>query len=215
MGDIRPIKIVSTSMQVAKVLRHAILTRELREGDVINLNATAEKLGVSNTPVREALQILSQDELVKLRPNKGAVVLGVTRESVRDYYETRAILESAAARKACQAADRTGIAKAFETEEQTIQEGRLSDYFDCNQMFHRAIWEVTNNKKLISLATSLFNWSARAAHSTEREYVMMSHEEHREILAAIENQDGDLAARRMEDHLLRSMKNIMTYLDDD
>ena len=213
MGDVRPIKIIPTSMQVANVLRNEILTRELREGEIINLNATAERLGVSNTPVREALQILSQDGLVKLRPNKGAMVLGVTKQSVRDYYETRAILESAAARKACAAADRSHILSAYDQAEKAIQEGRFSEYYAYNHGFHEAIWATTGNQKWISLMASLYNWSARAAHSTERAYVLVSHEEHQKIVDAISRGDADMAARFMEAHLMRSMNDIMTYLD--
>lgn len=214
MNEVRPIKIVSTSMQVANILRYEIFTRKRKEGDIINLKAIAERQGISNTPVREALQLLSQDGLVKLRPNKGAVVLGITKERVRDHYETRIILEAAAVRKACAAADRSSIAVAFEREEEIVRASRFSEYPEYNQTFHKEIWQTTNNYRLISLLTSLWNWNARSMYSTEREYGLTSHEEHQKIMQSIQDRDADLAAEYMEKHLIRSMEDIITYLEE-
>ena len=214
MENMKPIQIVSTSMQVAHVLRNAILTRELREGEVINLDMISKQLGVSNTPVREALRILANDGLVRLRPNKGAIVLGVTPQSVRDYYEVRAMLEACAVRKICRAEDLTPIVQAFEEAEKTIREGRFSDYAACNFRLHETIWKMTGNKKLFSTVTSLFNWSSRASHASDEEYVQLAHEEHRKIVQAILARDEKAAFLSMEAHLKRSMENMLTYLED-
>ena len=100
MNNLGRIKLLPAREQVASVLRKAILSRELEEGQEITLEGIASQVGVSSMPVREAFQILAADGLIKLRPNKGAVVLGINEKTIRDHYETRAILESEAAARA-------------------------------------------------------------------------------------------------------------------
>lgn len=94
------IKLLSAKEQVAAVLRKAILSRELVEGQEITLEGIAGMVGVSSMPVREAFQILAADGLIKVRPNKGAVVLGINEQTIREHYEIRALLESEAVAKA-------------------------------------------------------------------------------------------------------------------
>ena len=102
MIAMKKIQLLPAREQVASVLREAILKRELKEGEELTLEGMAEQLGVSSMPVREAFQILATDGLIKLRPNKGAIVLGVNEKTIRDHYETRALLESEAAARASQ-----------------------------------------------------------------------------------------------------------------
>ncbi len=101
MTNLKPIKLLPAREQVASALRKAILSRELQEGAELTLESVAAQLQVSSTPVREALQILSRDGLIRLRPNKGAIVLGINEKTIRNHYETRAILEREAAALVC------------------------------------------------------------------------------------------------------------------
>lgn len=78
MIGLKPIKIPSAKERVASELRKAILSKQLKEGENLTLESVAQQLNVSITPVREAFQILAHDGLIKLRPNKGAIVLGIT-----------------------------------------------------------------------------------------------------------------------------------------
>lgn len=82
------------------MLRKAILSRDLVEGQEITLEGIARLVGVSSMPVREAFQILAADGLIQVRPNKGAVVLGINEQTIREHYEIRAVLESEAVAKA-------------------------------------------------------------------------------------------------------------------
>ena len=78
MIGLKPIKIPSAKERVASELRKAILSKQLKEGENLTLENVAQQLNVSITPVREAFQILAHDGLIKLRPNKGAIVLGLS-----------------------------------------------------------------------------------------------------------------------------------------
>ena len=82
MMGLRPIKMPSAKERVAAELRKAILSRQMKEGEVLSLESVASQLNVSAMPVREAFQILARDGLIQLRKNKAAVVLG-DRKSTR------------------------------------------------------------------------------------------------------------------------------------
>lgn len=97
MIGLKPIKIPSAKERVASELRKAILSKQLKEGENLTLENVAQQLNVSITPVREAFQILAHDGLIKLRPNKGAIVLGITETYIREHYQIRGILEGACA----------------------------------------------------------------------------------------------------------------------
>ena len=215
MESLKQIKIVPTSVKVADSLRNAILTHEFKKDDIINLNTVAAKLGVSNTPVREALQLLAQDGLVVLRPNKGAVVVGMTRKRVQDHFEVRLLLEPAAARKACRAKDLKPVAAAFAEEDAAVAREEFYRYPDCNRSFHGAIWTAADNEKMRALMASLWNATSRSIHSSERDYVLLAHEEHRPVAEAILRRDGEQAEESMRKHLLRSMQDVLTHYEDE
>ena len=90
MNGLKPIKIPSAKEKVASELRKAILSRKMKEGEILSLDSVATQLNVSITPVREAFQILARDGLIKLRQNKGAIVLGITDTYIREHYQLRA-----------------------------------------------------------------------------------------------------------------------------
>ena len=102
MNGLKPIKMPSAKEKVAAELRKAILSRQMKEGEILSLDSVASQLNVSAMPVREAFQILARDGLIQLRKNKGAVVLGITETYIREHYQLRAILESAAAKLAAE-----------------------------------------------------------------------------------------------------------------
>ena len=93
MNGLKPIKMPSAKEKVAAELRKAILSRQMKEGEVLSLESVATQLNVSAMPVREAFQILARDGLIQLRKNKGAVVLGITETYIKEHYQLRAILE--------------------------------------------------------------------------------------------------------------------------
>ena len=90
MMGLRPIKMPSAKERVAAELRKAILSRQMKEGEVLSLESVASQLNVSAMPVREAFQILARDGLIQLRKNKAAVVLGVTETYIKEHYQLRA-----------------------------------------------------------------------------------------------------------------------------
>lgn len=96
LAPLNPIQMLPARDRVAAALREAILSHQFAEGEELTLKDTAAQLGVSSTPIREAFQMLAREGLIELRPNRGAIVLGMNEKRLRDHYETRAALERAA-----------------------------------------------------------------------------------------------------------------------
>ena len=121
MIHLQPIKLLPARERVASAMRKAIIAQDLAEGAQITLDSIAGLLGVSRTPVREAFQMLENEGLIKLSPNKGAVILGITPRTVREHFQIRAALESEASAIVCQVkADLTDIREIIEKSEEDI-----------------------------------------------------------------------------------------------
>ncbi|EKP3732931.1 GntR family transcriptional regulator [Salmonella enterica] len=209
------IKLLSAKEQVAAVLR-PVLSRELVEGQEITLEGIAGMVGVSSMPVREAFQILAADGLIKVRPNKGAVVLGINEQTIREHYEIRALLESEAVAKASRpGTDISRIAQVHYAAEKALAENNSAEYSDLNQAFHMEIWNVAGNEKMKMLLCNMWNGLSMGHKVTEEEYAVISIQEHKSILQALELHDETLARQRMREHIIRSMENMLTrYVGD-
>lgn len=210
------IKLLSAKEQVAAVLRKAILSRDLVEGQEITLEGIASMVGVSSMPVREAFQILAADGLIKVRPNKGAVVLGINEQTIREHYEIRALLESEVVAKASRpGTDISRIAEVHYSAEKALAENNSAEYSDMNQAFHMEIWNAAGNAKMKLLLSNMWNGLSMGHKVTEEEYASISIREHKGILQALELHDEELARLRMREHIIRSMENMLTrYVDD-
>lgn len=213
MMGLTPIQMMPARDRVASALREAILSHQFSEGQELTLKDTAASLGVSATPIREAFQILEREGLIELRPNRGAVVLGMNEKRIRDHYETRAALERAAVRLACcNGADLSQIKLAYLQAEQALAQNNSEQYSVQNQAFHMEIWKASGNEKILELLSSLWNGLSMGHKVTQEEYARISMSEHKIILEAMESRDEDKAGNLMEAHILRSMLNVLTHL---
>lgn len=212
MNGLKPIKIPSAKEKVAAELRKAILSKKMKEGESLSLDSVATQLNVSITPVREAFQILARDGLIKLRPNKGAIVLGINDTYIREHYQLRAILESACAElAAAEGVDISGIREAYERSKESLQKGDYSNYASQNREFHSEIWAAAGNKKMESMIAELWNGLSMGNMVTEQEYVKISVEEHGKIMDAIAAGDVVRAKQEMYAHIMRSRDDMLTY----
>ena len=214
MNNLQPIKLLPARERVASALRKAIMSKDLLEGETITLDGIASQLGVSNTPVREAFQILARDGLIKLNPNKGAEVLGVNIKFLKDHYETRAILESAAAAMVCKnGTDICEIVRIYEKSEYELSQGDTKDYSNDNQAFHMAIWLAAGNEKITALLSELWNGLSMGQSVTQEDYAKLSIGEHKLIVDAIIKKKAQKAQELMYKHIMRSLDNILTRFE--
>lgn len=197
--------------QVAAYLRKAILRQEIREGTILNLADTARQMGVSVTPVREALQLLAAQGLVRLRPNKGAVVMGINEKTIRDHFAVRTLLEGEAAALAARpGSDISEVEEVYAAMKKCMEEQRYSEYTHYNESFHMAIWQASDNPKLAQILASLWNGLSLGFLVSENEYAQISFAEHTKFMAALRAHDAVKAKKLMRAHMERSMENLLT-----
>ena len=212
MIGLKPIKIPSAKERVASELRKAILSKQLKEGENLTLESVAQQLNVSITPVREAFQILAHDGLIKLRPNKGAIVLGITETYIREHYQLRGILEGACAGFAASPdIDISKIEQSYLDAREMTASRDYSRYADLNREFHSEIWAASGNKKMENMIAELWNGLSMGNMVTEQEYAKISIEEHGRIMDAIAAGDGERAKKEMYAHIMRSRDDMLTY----
>ena len=213
LSNLRPIEMLPARERVASALRKAIMSQEFRKGDELSIDKVASMLGISATPVREAYQMLSQEGLIKLRPNKGAIVIGMNEKWVRDHFGVRAVLEAEAARLCALNADDISSIELIVTKSgNLIENGDYSSYADLNQAFHLAIWNLCGNDKLRTMVSNLWNGLSLGARVTVEDYARISITEHIEIFHRIESKDGEGAYKLMYRHIDRSMESMLTHL---
>lgn len=212
MLGLKPIKLLPARERVASALRKAIISKSIPEGAELTLENTAQKLGVSVTPVREAFQILARDGLLEVKQNKCAIVLGVTERTIREHYQLRAALEGTACMLCCQNnADLSKIKNCVDTAEEALSHQQAGNYTDYNQSFHFEIWEASGNEKMRNLLSELWNGLSIGVEMSELDYALNSQSEHKKIYAALEARDALAARAEMEKHIYRSMDDALTY----
>jgi DNA-binding GntR family transcriptional regulator len=212
--NFKPIHLLPARERVAAELRKAILSSQYKEGDILSLDQVSKLLGVSITPVREAFQLLNNDGLIKLRPNKGAMVLGVNEQYIREHFELRIVLESEMIKKLCenQAADISEICEIYEQAKKEVAQGIFDNYSNLNQAFHMAIWKAAGNSRIFSLLSSLWNGLSMESNTTEKDYAIKSCNEHKQIVAALKARDTQRAYQLMKAHITRSQEDMLTHI---
>ena len=190
MNGLKPIKMPSAKEKVAAELRKAILSRQMKEGEVLSLESVA----------------------TQLRKNKGAVVLGITETYIKEHYQLRAILESAAASLAAEPeTDISEIESVYEEGEEALKEGNLKQYTDLNRAFHHEIWSAAGNQKMKNMISELWNGLSMGSMVSEEDYAKVSIKEHERIWRAIKAHDQKEAQKAMYDHIMRSRDDMLTY----
>jgi DNA-binding GntR family transcriptional regulator len=191
---------------VYEELKQAILELRLPPGHPLREAALAEQLGVSKTPIREALSRLEQDGLAEMTSFKGAVVTGYSRTDLLEIYELRELLEDAAARSAAESIDPAALQRLTEIcrESRELRDGsdpaRLAALIS---EFDTVLFDQVRNSRIRALIENLRAHLTRIGQLTAEipGRVQISVDEHEKIVEAIAARDPDLAARRMRDHI--------------
>jgi DNA-binding GntR family transcriptional regulator len=193
---------------VYETLRDAISDGRIAGGERVREEEVARNLGVSRTPVREALQRLQQRGILILGPGRGLAVAQLSHEQVVELYAMREILEGSAARFAAMHATPAEIATLYQLQEQlrTADDDML--HITLNRRFHQAIYEAAHNRYLMQTLESLNDSFALLRSSTFRlpHRQRNSDDERHRIIAAIEKRDPDLAEKEAREHILQAQR---------
>jgi DNA-binding GntR family transcriptional regulator len=208
-----------TSDAVARVLRMAIIDGRLRPGTHLRETTLAEQLGVSRTPIREALFTLSRENLIDLRPNRGGTVRHFTEEDLADVYSLRATLEAHAARMA---ASRISDEQVQQLEEScdrltALREGaRPSEQAAEDYRFHSLITAATGSRQLQSMVHEVlaFTVTYRSDYTYTQTEMRTAEQQHRDVTTALRARDADRAAELLEAHVLWSRELAIRHFHD-
>jgi DNA-binding GntR family transcriptional regulator len=200
--------------RIYELLKERIVKNELKPQEYLNEQVIARDLGVSKTPVREALQKLEHERLVVIIPNKGTFVANVSIDRIREVFEIREILECAAARLAAKLPEREQFVSILESHPSfTISDGaELREQFLSGYQIHTHIVEAVENSYLADYYRNILAHIVQVRVFFIRRFGMRrlheTVEEHRTILKAIVDGDAEKAETAMRDHLKRSLVNI-------
>lgn len=202
---------------VFNTLRQAILTGELKPGERLMELHLADRLGVSRTPVREAIRRLELEGLVTMFPRRGAEVAQITEKSMNDVLEVRRTLDALCAELACDRITEDGLAslkQACDNFEQCVATKDAKKIAQADVALHDIIVEATGNQRLIQLVNNL----SEQMYRYRFEYIKDSsqHEtlvkEHRIIYQSIVDKDKDTAASAAKTHIDNQKKAIIRQI---
>lgn len=202
---------------VFQTLRQAILREDLAPGERLMEIPLANKLGVSRTPLREAIRMLEQEGLVVMIPRRGAQVAGISEKSLRDVLEVRKSLEKLAVELACERMTEEDMKEMDRAEEAfgaAVHEGDALRIAETDEQFHDVIYNSTGNTKLVQLLNNLREqmYRYRLEHIKDEKSRLSLLEEHQRMMAALRNRDVELAKKAAGEHIVNQENNVLRNL---
>jgi DNA-binding GntR family transcriptional regulator len=205
---------------VYAALRDAICDGRLEPNQKLPQIPLADHLGISRTPVRDALQRLAQEGLVRAVSFRGFVVSEFSAREVLDVYQVRLALEPLAVEQAFPSYSRMDIAKLGDLCDRmdSASDDQLSELYAINGEFHLTLVEPCPNRVVVRLLTQLWQSpsSLRMFHAQASSGAAMRESglEHRAVLEAIESGDQKLTVKRVKDHILKAEKETIAAVQD-
>ena len=202
--------------QVFDKIRSDILNGKYKRGEELVESSIGKELGISRTPVREAIRQLELEGLVQLVPNKGAFVTGISEKDVRDIYLIRARLEGLAARMAA----KNITPELLEAMEETVV---LSEYHakkehyeqvcEMDSKFHKLLYKASGSRILEHTLTDFHQYvqRVRMASIMQKRRMEKSNDEHGAILTAIREHDEEKAELVATRHISNTVENLKNY----
>jgi DNA-binding GntR family transcriptional regulator len=202
---------------VFQTLRQGIITGEFKPGERLMEIHLANRLGVSRTPIREAIRQLELEGLVTMIPRRGAEVAQITEKSLKDVMEVRRALDALCVELACDRIDQNGLEmleKACAGFEKAVSTGDNVQIAQADVTFHDSIVVAAGNKRLLSLVHNLSEqvYRYRFAYIKDGSQHQRLMEEHRIIYDSIVRKDKDIAARAVKEHINNQENAIMQQI---
>lgn len=199
---------------VFEALREAIIKGILKPGERLMEVQLAEEMGVSRTPVREAIRKLELEKLVIMVPRKGAYVADVSKRDAAEVFEIRRALEGLAAQLAADRATDDQLESLerylFKISE-AIEKGDLEETIKIDTLFHGELYKAANNERLGDMINNLREHiqryrSTSLAHPGRMKQALI---EHRKIVEAIGKRDPNIAKKLAEEHIVNAENSLM------
>lgn len=207
------IRVESLSQEVARRIREMIRKGVLKKGDRIVEKPLCQSLGVSRTPLRDALHILASEGLIELIPNKGAFVAQPAMTDIKEMFQVMSILEGTCARHCVEKMNEEGfrkLEKLFQKLEKHFHQQNHEKYMAVNHRYHTMVQELAGNKVLSEVISGLRQkillYRYRQIYQPNR--LNTSMQEHRDLQDAFKKRDAEAAERLMKEHLMRQCESL-------
>jgi DNA-binding GntR family transcriptional regulator len=205
----RPLSPRALYQDVAERLRQQIFARALEPGSWIDEQKLAAEFGISRTPLREALKVLAVEGLVTMKVRRGAYVTEMSRDDVAQVYHLLGLLESDAAAQVAQNASdeqREHLQRLHDRLEKQVRQ--RDAFFATNEAFHMALLAAAGNRWAMQVVTDLRKVMKLNRHHSlfKQGRLADSLAEHRAIMAAIDERDGEAARRLMRAHFASGLE---------
>jgi DNA-binding GntR family transcriptional regulator len=199
--------------RIFEKLQHDILDGVFSPGENLIETKLSKDLGVSRTPVREAIKQLELEGLVRFIPNKGAIVIGVDKKDIDDIYTIRMMIEGLAARWAAENITEDEVNKLRESvdlEEFYTLKNDVDRILELDSRFHKIMFKACKSKPLLYMLNNFHQYIQKARNEAFKvpgraQEVLM---EHRAILDAIINRDSDKAEKLTYEHVKKAQNNF-------
>lgn len=204
--------------EVVDRLRDLIVRGDLASGARLNERLLCERLGISRTPLREAIKLLATEGLVELLPNRGAVVAAIDAARLAEMLQVMGALEALAGELACRHASAARIEEIRALHKKMLAmhaRGDLAAYFQYNQAIHLSIVEASGNSVLANTYRQL-NANVRRARymaNFSKERWDDAVREHEEILDALANRKVAALKRLLQEHLANKLAAVLTGIE--
>jgi len=207
----------NASAVATELIRQAIIDGRLSPGQRLKEEELARELGISRTPVREALLVLQAEGLVKAAPNRGATVRAHDAEDLDDLYQLRALLEGYAARRAATRLSDDTVAALWascERFEALAESAEVRDVVRENLFFHGTILDAAGSVRLAAMVRKVIElplvYKSYIWYSPEQRLLSVHY--HRQIARALEARDAERAELLMKEHVFEARDLLVAHV---
>ncbi|VEB95528.1 Uncharacterized HTH-type transcriptional regulator ydfH [Cedecea lapagei] len=204
----------SLSHQAYIAIKNRIIKREYRRDSYTSENQLVEELGMSRTPIREALHQLQSEGLLKIIPRKGILIQQLSLKEIRDYYDLRLAIELQTLRQLqgyLTEEHFSPLEQLIDRQQDALDHQAYDRWLEEDKSFHRYLMSLTSNEVFLELSDNIRQRVYYQPDPLRRHaYYTASTEEHKAIVAALRNQDIALAEQLMTTHILRGREKAVS-----
>jgi DNA-binding GntR family transcriptional regulator len=203
-----------------RAIKQLIITYQLKPGTTLSFDKLSNSLDMSQTPIREAMGRLWQEQFVERQGAKGYVVSSLDAVQIGEIYDLRIIIEVPAIRLATRLLDDkglSGLAEMLQTVKSLAGEQRRAEIIELDRAFHAVILKQSGNRLLSEIGENILDRAYRVQNlnvlTSDRLFTV--HEHHMEIFEALKKKDEKAAAGLMENHLVSAREFVLSRLKND
>jgi len=209
----------SLGQHVFENLKSAIVKGDLSPGDRLIENQLAKTLGISRTPVREAIHKLEREGFLRKKPGGGFSVLGLSREDVIETFGIRSVLESYAARLAAQKHRKQTLKpleKKIDTFQNRLDSGDFELLADINTEFHDLLYGLSESPRLIKMIHNLRDqiFRFRQIILKNANLAKISNQDHKDMLKKIRQRDAEGVEELVREHIMRGQQAVLDVYNE-